>query len=76
PFNPSTTIKYSIREKSLVSLKVYDVLGNEVVTLVNEFNPAGAYTVRFDASSFTSGVYFYKLTAGNYYETKKMILIR
>jgi hypothetical protein len=76
PFNPSTTIKYSIREKSLATLKIYDVLGNEVTTLVNEVKPAGVYTIRFDASLLTSGVYFYKLSAGNFNQTKKMILLR
>ena len=76
PFNPSTTIKYSVKENVLVSLKLYDVLGNEVATLVNEIKPKGAYTFNFNASSLPSGVYFYKLNAGNFTETKKMILLK
>ena len=76
PFNPATTIKYMIKDQSLVSLKIYDVLGNEVATLVNEIKPKGAYTFKFDASSLPSGVYFYRLTAGNFIETKKMLLLK
>jgi len=59
-----------------VTLKVYDVLGNEVVTLVNEEKPAGEYEVEFDGSTLTSGVYFYQLKAGRFVETKKMTLLR
>ena len=59
-----------------MQLKVYDVLGNEVVTLVDEFKPAGSYEVEFNASNLSSGVYFYKLQSGNFVETKKMILLR
>jgi Secretion system C-terminal sorting domain len=83
PFNPSTTIKYTIPtvtlsgvEGSRVQLKVYDILGNEVATLVNEEKPAGSYEVDFDANRFSSGVYFYKLQSGSFVETKKMILLR
>ncbi len=76
PFNPATTIKYMIKDQSLVSLKIYDVLGNEVATLVNEIKPKGAYTFKFDASSLPSGVYFYRLTAGNFIETKKLLLLK
>ncbi|MBT8387195.1 MAG: T9SS type A sorting domain-containing protein [Ignavibacteria bacterium] len=76
PFNPSTTIRYSIRESTLVSIKVYDVLGTEVVTLVNEVKPAGKYTISFDASTIASGIYFYKLKAGSFVETRKMILLK
>ena len=83
PFNPSTTIKYTIPnvtlsgvEGSRVQLKVYDVLGNEVATLVNEEKPAGNYEVDFSASNLTSGVYLYKIQAGSFVETKKMILLR
>ena len=57
-------------------LKVYDILGNEVATLVNEEKPAGVYEVEFDASNLSSGVYFYKISAGSFNETKKMILLR
>jgi hypothetical protein len=59
-----------------VQLKVYDVLGNEVATLVDEYKPAGSYEVDFSANKLSSGIYFYKLTAGSFVETKKMILIR
>jgi hypothetical protein len=76
PFNPSTIIKYEISEQSFVILQIYDVLGRLVKTLVNEEEPAGNYTIRFDAHSFPNGIYFYKLRAGNYSQIKKMVLIK
>lgn len=76
PFNPSTSIQYAVSSRQFVTLKVFDLLGREVVTLVNEEKPAGVYEVTFDATGLSSGVYLYKLIAGNYSETKKMILIR
>ncbi len=76
PFNPQTTIKYQIPELSLVALKVFDVLGSEVVTLVNEEKQTGTYEVEFDATGLPSGVYFYQIKAGNYIETKKMLLLQ
>ncbi len=76
PFNPATTISFSIPSREFISLKVYDILGNEVATLVNEEKAAGEYKVTFDASNFTSGVYLYRLSAGNYTELKKMILLK
>ncbi len=76
PFNPSTTIKYHIPDNEFVTLKVYDVLGNEISTLVNETKSAGNYEVSFNAENLSSGVYFYKLTAGNLSEIKKMMLVR
>ena len=76
PFNPSTKIKYSIPNAEFVTLKIYDLLGREVVTLVNENTQAGSYEVIFDASELISGVYFYKLTAGSFTETKKMLMIK
>ena len=76
PFNPSTKINYQIGKESLVQLKVYDVLGNEVATLVNEYKASGSYEVDFNASQLSSRIYFYKLQAGGYVETKKMILLR
>lgn len=76
PFNPTTTIKYSIPESGNVSLKVYNILGNEVVSLINEEKTPGVYSVTFDAGNLPSGVYFYKIRAGNYFETKKMLLIK
>ena len=93
PFNPTITIKFTISDFPAGSgtgrftiLKVYDVLGNEVVTLVNEEKPAGSYEIQFsaiggsasggDAYTLPSGLYFYQLRAGNFIETKKMILIK
>jgi hypothetical protein len=76
PFNPSTTINYSVSSSEFVALKVYDVLGNEVATLVNEEKPVGSYEVNFDARGLSSGIYFYKLQSGNFIETKKMILLK
>jgi hypothetical protein len=76
PFNPSTTIKYEIPELSFVTLKVYDVLGNEITTLINEEKPIGNYEVEFNASSLPSGIYFYQLQAGSFIETKKMVLLK
>jgi len=80
PFNPTTTIKYQIPEMSFINIKVYDVLGSEIATLVNEDKPAGEYNVEFSAigggGELTSGIYFYQLRAGNYIETKKMVLMK
>jgi hypothetical protein len=76
PFNPTTKIKYQIPELSFVSLKVYDVLGNEVTTLVNEEKAIGTYEISWHAENLPSGVYFYQLKAGTFIETKKMILLR
>jgi hypothetical protein len=74
PFNPSTTILFSIPTSEFVTLKVYDLLGREIATLVNENLSAGSYSYNFDAKNLTSGVYLYKLQAGKYSETKKMLL--
>lgn len=76
PFNPSTTFTFSIPKSQNVSLKFYDVLGNEVATYVDGFLNAGSYSVEFNGSGFSSGIYFYKLTAGDFSETKKMNLIK
>jgi predicted esterase len=76
PFNPNTIIKYSIPKQSNVTLKVYDLLGSEVATLVNKKQPQGNYDVEFDCSDLTSGIYFYRLQSGDYVETKKMILLK
>jgi len=76
PFNPATTIKYDIKERTNVELKVFDILGREIITLVNEEKTAGAYSVEFNATSLPSGVYFYQLSAGNFVETKKMVLLK
>jgi photosystem II stability/assembly factor-like uncharacterized protein len=76
PFNPTTIIRYQISEISFVTIKVYDVLGNEISRMVNEEKPAGEYGVEFDGDGLTSGIYFYQLRAGDYTDTKKMILLR
>ena len=76
PFNPSTLIKYSISERSNVSLRVYDMLGREVATLVNELEDANAYQVNFNASNLASGLYVYKFQAGNFTAMKKMMLLK
>jgi len=76
PFNPSTTIRYELPHASRVSLKIYNTLGQEVATLVNETKAAGVYTVQFDAGNLASGVYFYRLQARNFVETKKLVVLR
>jgi len=76
PFNPQTTISYSIPNSSLVQIQMFDVLGKEVLTLLNEEKSAGNYKLSFNASDLTSGVYFYQLRAGDFIQTKKMILIK
>ncbi|MCU7494867.1 MAG: T9SS type A sorting domain-containing protein [Ignavibacteria bacterium] len=76
PFNPVTKIRYQIPVSGFVTLKVYDMLGNEVSSLVNEEKSAGEYTVSFDGSRLASGVYFYKLTQGSFTDTKKLILMK
>jgi len=76
PFNPGTSINYSIRERGLVTLKVYDILGKEVVTLINENQEAGNYSVQFNASHLPSGIYFYRLKSGSFSSTKKLILLK
>jgi hypothetical protein len=76
PFNPTTNIKYSITKESQVSLKVFDVLGREVEILVNQKQAAGSYDINFDASKFDSGVYIYRLTAGEFVQSLKMILMK
>ena len=76
PFNPTTVIDYTIPKESHVMLKIYDVLGQEVETLVNEDQNVGRYQVQFDGSRLASGVYFYRLVAGNHVITKKMLLLK
>jgi hypothetical protein len=76
PFNPITKIQFQIPKKDLVVLKVYDILGREVMQLVNEVKQAGRYIIDFDGQSLSSGVYFYKITAGEFTEVKKMVLIK
>jgi hypothetical protein len=84
PFNPSTKIKYTIpnvvesetKQSNFVTLKVYDLLGNEIATVVNEEKPAGTFEVEFNADNLPSGIYFYKMQAGNFINTKKMIMLK
>ncbi len=76
PFNPVTSIEYSLPKGSNVKLVVYDLLGNEVETLVDEYKPAGIYSVKFDGSELTSGIYIYRLQAGDFISTKRMALIK
>ncbi len=76
PFNPSTKISYSLPDANFVTLKIYDMLGSEVATLINESKPAGKFEVEYNASRLSSGTYVYKLVAGNYQLTKKMQLVK
>jgi hypothetical protein len=81
PFNPSTKIQYAVSERQFVSLKVYDVLGNEIATLVNEEKPAGSYEVEFSVGqnsilSLSSGIYFYQLKTDSHIKTMKMFLLK
>ena len=76
PFNPNTTIKYQVPELSFVTIKVYDLLGNEIAALVNEEKLAGKYEVAFNATGLPSGVYYYQLKTGSFFETKKMIMMK
>jgi len=76
PFNPSTIIKYSLKDDGKVSLKIFNSLGEEVRTLVNEIKPAGNYEVEFNASELPSGIYIYSIQAGEFISSKKMILLK
>ena len=76
PFNPITKIKYTISKRSLVTIKIFNVLGNEIATLVNEEKSIGNYNVDFDGTNLPSGVYFYRINAGDFLETRKMLLIK
>lgn len=76
PFNPSTKIKFAVPERSNVIIKVYDILGSEVITLVNKEMDAGWYENDFNAAGLSSGVYLFRMEAGKYISTKKMILLR
>ena len=76
PFNPVTNFKFQIVKPGLVTLKIYDMLGKEVSTIVNEELKAGYYSYKWDASKLASGIYFYRITAGSYTEVKKMLMIK
>jgi hypothetical protein len=76
PFNPSTRLSFVISHSSFVSLKVYDVLGREIASLVNEERAPGSYEVQWDGGNSPSGIYFYRLMAGAFSDTRKMLLLR
>ena len=76
PFNPATNINFAIPKASLVVIKVFDLLGREVETLVNEEKAAGSYNIQFNGSSFSNGIYFYRMQAGDFTQTNKMILLK
>jgi len=76
PFNPTTRIKYSIPQSSNVVIKVFDVLGNEIAVLVNDERPIGTHTIDFNSTNIPSGIYFYRIEANNFSQTKKMILLK
>jgi hypothetical protein len=76
PFNPTTTIRYQLPQAGKASLKIFDILGREVQTLVDEVQISGSYSVNFNASSLASGVYFYRLQSGNFVSTKKMLMVK
>jgi hypothetical protein len=76
PFNPSTKISYSLKTEGRVSLKIYNTLGEKVITLVDEIKPAGSYEAEFNASELPSGIYIYRMQSGEYVSSKKMLLIK
>ncbi len=76
PFNPSTKIKYSIPQSADVTLKIFNTLGEEIETLVSEEKPVGTYELNWNAANLPSGVYFYRLQAGDFVQTRKMILLK
>jgi hypothetical protein len=76
PFNPSTTIGFSIPNETFVTIKIYDILGNEIAVLVNDTKLAGKYDILFDTNGLTSGVYYYQMSAGNFIDTKKLLLLK
>ena len=76
PFNPTTNIKFSLPKDELVSIKVYDILGKEVATIMNENKPAGNYEVNFNASALSSGVYFYRMNAGSFNSINRMVVLK
>ncbi len=76
PFNPSTVSRFSLKTEATTTLKIYDAVGKEIATLVNENLGAGSYTVNFSATQLASGVYFYRINAGSFSETKQMVLVK
>ena len=76
PFNPTTSIRYTVGKADNVSLTVYNMLGQEIASVVNQFQTAGSYTVNFDASKLASGMYLYKIQSGSFSDVKKMMLLK
>ncbi len=76
PFNPVTKIQYDLPNDNFVTIKIYDILGKELMNLVNEFKQAGSYSVTFDAADYPSGVYYYKIKTGSFVQVRKMVLVR
>jgi hypothetical protein len=76
PFNATTTIKYSVAKGGKVSIKIYDILGRQIMTIVNEYKDPGYYTIHLNAEKFASGLYFYRMETGNYSNTRKFLLIK
>ena len=76
PFNPGTNIRYQIINNSYITLKIFDILGKEIAALVNEKQNAGIYNIEWDAENYSSGIYFYKLTADGFTDIKKMVLLK
>lgn len=76
PFNPRTTIKYDLPKSSMVKLSVYDILGREVSVLVNDMKNAGSYEVKYDASGLSSGFYFYRIQAGDFVQSKRLVVLK
>ena len=76
PFNPTTDIKFDIPKDANVKVKIYDILGREVASVINEFKKAGEYSISYDASNLASGIYIYKIEANDLTDAKKMILIK
>jgi len=76
PFNPSTVIKYQLPKESFVTIKIYDLLGRDVKTLVKEEKSTGSYSVKFNSANLPSGIYLYRLQAGDFVQTRKMILLK
>ncbi len=76
PFNPVTTIQFTVPEKDYVTIKVFDIMGREVTTLVNEHKASGEYKVEFNASDLPSGIYYYRMQAGDFISSRKLILLK
>ncbi len=76
PFNPTTSIGFTVRQPGHVSIKIFDLLGREQTSLVDQVLPAGAFTVTWDATAAASGIYFYRIVAGEFVQTKRMVLMR